>query len=189
MTMQLMIGVLALLGQTNEGSLTPPPADALSRPRPYEHVTSAAIDTISRNGSRFFAHGDLGGGWDRYDIPGKAKGQVVQTAFVATLELEGEEIVELAAFSPHRGRWCTIPLKQPVNGRIEPIVSSDMAVVHVDGWAYAFSPKQGTWDVVECHVSPAASIGAVRIFEEDRFAIFRLESGRWDVLDKSSFED
>ncbi|MFO0947772.1 MAG: hypothetical protein U1D30_17925 [Planctomycetota bacterium] len=155
-----------------------------------EHVlTTQELHLVSdRDGNRFAACSHATGGWDLWSSPKEVKVIPVASQGVLTFEISGGEIRELVAFSPVTGRWHRIALKKPTTSKCLPIVSQGIACFHVDGNAYAFSPKTGKWDVTPAANPLTVAQRYVSFHDHDRFGLFSDESGRWDVISAGEFD-
>jgi RNA polymerase sigma factor (sigma-70 family) len=79
-------------------------------------------------------------------------GGSMEGSYVA-LEVEGQDITEIAAYWPKSGAWVRQVLRKPVTGNIGPsMIEEQFALYSVGGHAYAFSALTGTWDSVDLQV-------------------------------------
>lgn len=142
----------------------------------------------SKDARRFFGHGRQGGGWDKWQAPEGVRGTVVISAGVATLELEGEVIDSIVAFSPKTGKWHPFRLIEPASKKLTPVISAGIVACYVNGHAYAFSAAKGTWDVVANSAPPTISADSAMAADDSQIAFFTEETGRWVVLSKAEIE-
>jgi regulation of enolase protein 1 (concanavalin A-like superfamily) len=93
--------------------------------------------------------------------------------------MQGDEIPELAAFSPKTARWNCFSLEIPATDAVRPIIGDWVVGVNVKGRAYAFSSLTETWDVTQSDALAGAEIGKIFSRHQDKTSVFRAETGKW----------
>ena len=148
-------------------------------------IQSADVMVIpSTDGRALFGFGDQGGGWDKYELPAGARAVPVLSQSTVGLMLEGDNMTELAAFSRETGRWHRCRLERPTSASIKPAVATEIVLVWLDGYAYAFSTKKGEWDVTPCKSQPEMNSDRVIFTDDEHVAVFSADTARWAVLKK-----
>ena len=110
----------------------------------------------------------------------------IWSANVVALELKGPKITQTAAACRDADRWFVLDLREPVTGKINPVVASTGLVFRGGRYLYAFSGQTQRWDVAEMrpnadgnYPSPVVSNDCVIVTEGDTVHIFNFETGLW----------
>src|SRR5882757_4219496 len=84
-----------------------------------------------------------------YRVPAGIQAIPIVNNDIVALQLNGEKISQVAAFSRKQGAWTIQDLKQPVDGPVSPVVSQGVAVSRAGRFLCAFSAQTGIWDVAD----------------------------------------
>jgi RNA polymerase sigma factor (sigma-70 family) len=127
------------------------------------------------------------GEWTSYDVP---KGMDVVPAAspgVVALMGIGDEIGQIATYTPYAGQWFPIDLKEPAKGRATPILGPNQAVYSIGRRVYAFSAQARAWDVLELPEGakpvPIVYLSRATVEHDDHLYIFSLRTGKWTDFD------
>jgi hypothetical protein len=113
--------------------------------------------------------------------------------FVA-LGLKGSKINRIAVADLASGTWYVQDLRQPVGGRVSPILGPQVAVYPLGRYVYAYSARAHRWDVVELpeNVQATPAIGpdgAATIQAGGHIFLFSVLTGKWDHIDVRAILD
>ncbi len=113
--------------------------------------------------------------------------------FVA-LGLKGSKINRIAVADLASGTWYVQDLRQPVGGRVSPILGPQVAVYPLGRYVYAYSARAHRWDVVELpenmQATPAIGPdGAATIQGGGNIFLFSVLTGKWDHIDVRAILD
>jgi hypothetical protein len=125
----------------------------------------------------------------RLHAPGDAP--LVVTPLVGPMSvpllIEGPKIARIAVFDLTDSKWYPQDLREPVAGKVYPIVGSDIVVYSLGRRAYAFSLRAKRWDVAElpdgASVQPIVSPGSATLRWKSHIYNFSSESGKWKHID------
>ena len=154
--------------------------------------TQDSVVSYQPKGTRLPAYSVAKGEWASYEVPRGVEVVPVTGSGVVAVTIIGDEIRQLAAFSPSAGSWVPIDLKEPARGRITPIVHSGMAVYPIGRRVYAFSAATRSWDVVELPEGskpmPSVSLDRATVKHEDHLYLFSVHTGKWTDFDARTGE-
>lgn len=155
-------------------------------------VMSSTITVVQPKGSdRIMAHSTETGVWKPYRVPQGVTATPIVTSDLLALQLEGENVTQLAVFTPADGAWSVRSLKEPTSGPVVPVSSGRLVVYTVGNRVYAFSGLAGRWDVLELEAPAPPTISTNRIFVESggKLCIFSDTTGQWSIFDSNSEKD
>ena len=150
-------------------------------------VASAEIIAVpSSGGDKVWAQSLKGGAWKLYRVPTGVKATIILSGNVLALMMVGPEIRQVVVFDAASAEWLPQDLREPVTGRVLPMINQDLAVYSTGRFVYAFSALAKRWDVLE----PAEGPRSVQFYSThfqvmvgSRLHIFSAWTGRWSHLD------
>jgi hypothetical protein len=105
---------------------------------------------------------------------------------VVAFALKGPKITRIAACDGVTGALIPQDLREPVEGRVMPIVGPDVAAYVTGRYAYAFSPALNRWDVVELAAGhgefPEVGSGHATVSAPGHIYTFSSKTARWDHI-------
>jgi hypothetical protein len=112
---------------------------------------------------------------------------------VMALALRGPKITRIAVADTASGTWYPQDLREPVEGRVAPIVGAGLAVYGVGRYVYAYSAAAHRWDVAELpeglRATPVVGPNGATIEGRGHFYNFAAKTGKWDHVDVRSILD
>jgi hypothetical protein len=106
---------------------------------------------------------------------------------LVALAIEGSKIHRVAVADLATGTWHPQELRDPVDGRVRPIVAPGLAVYNLGRYAYAYSGAARRWGVVELpedlRGGAVVGPGGATIEGHGQIYTFLPKSGQWEHLD------
>jgi hypothetical protein len=106
---------------------------------------------------------------------------------VVALMVSGPRITRLAASREITGDWIPVDLREPVEGRANPIVGQGIAVYGLGRHVYAYSSETNRWDVLDLpagtQANPIVGPGSARVENDGQVHEFNASTGRWKHID------
>jgi hypothetical protein len=176
------------------GDGAPNPASADTTDSPILSATGILQIAASRAGDRVAA-ANVGGRWRTYRPPQGVKVRPVPSGpsglFVA-LDLEGEEIPEVAVFSGRDGQWHTVKLEIPAKQKLNPISEGDLVVYLTGDRLYTFDGSRWNTHTFELggRMFPIRSnTGRGLSFRDTKHLyLYNRQNGRWEPFDWEDIE-
>ena len=108
-------------------------------------------------------------------------------AEVVALDIRGDHIGEIAAFSSKSGAWRICHLKKPVKGPIPIVVAGPVAVYFVGRELFAYSAEADMWGGIKLSewekYTPNISPHSVVVEQGDKVRVFNVKTGLWSMID------
>jgi hypothetical protein len=102
------------------------------------------------------------------------------------LALRGPKITRIAVADDASG-WHVQELRQPVDGRVMPIVAQGIAVYSVGRYVYAYAVEAHRWDVAELpdglRATPTVGPNNASIEGQGHIYTFEAKTGKWEHID------
>jgi RNA polymerase sigma factor (sigma-70 family) len=136
---------------------------------------------------RFTAHNAASGESSTYRVPEGIIAVPIASESAVVLDLKGEGISVVAAYSPQANTWVVHPLAAQVDGHLVPIVSKGLAAIQDGHRVYAFSASAQKWDVIEraegADGPPWMNNDYVLCEDEERVYVFGAQTGEWAAIE------
>ena len=162
-------------------------APQATRGRQPPTVASAEIIAVpSSGGDKVWAQSLKGGAWKLYRVPKGVKATIILRGNVLALMMEGPEISQVVVFDSASEEWLPQDLREPVKGRVIPIIDQDLAVNNTGRFIYAFSALAKRWEVRELAEGPSSVqlySNALPGHGRQPPACLQRRIGRWSHLD------
>ena len=108
------------------------------------------------------------------------------------LGLKGPKITRIAVAENASG-WHVQDLRQPVEGRLMPIVSQGVAVYGAGRYVYAFGTESHRWDAAELpegvRATPVVGPNTATVEGRGHLYTFTARTGKWDHIDLKAILD
>jgi hypothetical protein len=112
---------------------------------------------------------------------------------LVALALQGPTITRVAVADLASGTWHSQDLREPVRGRVKPVVAPGLAVYDMGRFVYAYGAEAQRWDVAELPegLQAATHVGPNGATIEDHGQIYTFipRSGRWEHIDVRTILD
>ena len=106
-------------------------------------VASREIIAVpSSAGDKVWAQSLKGGDWKLYRVPEGVKATIILSGNVLALMMVGPEIRQVVVFDAASAEWLPQDLREPVTGRVQPVIDQDLAVYNTGRFVYAFSARR-----------------------------------------------
>ncbi len=109
------------------------------------------------------------------------------------LGLKGSKINRIAVADLASGTWYAQDLRQPVEGRVAPILGPGVAVYPLGRYVYAYSAWAHRWDVAELpegvQATPAIDPDGATIRGRGHIFLFSALTGKWEHIDVRAILD
>jgi hypothetical protein len=149
--------------------------------------TDSIIATLSPEHNRILAYSAETGSGRAYRAPRDTKVAPVTSGGVLAVQADGPKVTELAAYDPKNGTWYKVELKEPAQGKVDPLLGGNLVAYSVGNRAYAFSAVADRWDVLELEkdavATPVVSNRFIAVEHDGRLYVFSAKTGQWSEVD------
>jgi RNA polymerase sigma factor (sigma-70 family) len=99
------------------------------------------------------------------------------------VDISGDRIDQVAAFSNKSGRWRTQDLRSPAKGRVSPLMNATIVVYAIGRHVYAYSAPTDSWDILELPegttAQPYLNPLSIVVQNGDSIHVFSARTGKW----------
>jgi hypothetical protein len=156
----------------------------MANPDPSAPILGPGVIALQPKGrGHVVAHSSQTGEWSAYRIAHGVKATPIIAGSSLALQMEGERVPEIAAYSVDAGNWVIQKLAEPAEGVASPIVMQQVVVYAVGRRIYAFSTVTGSWDTLELDEAAPPTVENYRawVYNKDRLWVFTAKTGKWST--------
>lgn len=177
------------VGAASTGTVAEAAGEAPAPPRYFRHEHSVIV--VSPVGDRATFHDFETGRSQSVELTGSKDAPIQVTPMLGpdlvALALDGSKIHRVAVADLASGTWHPQDLREPVEGRVRPVVAAGLAVYHLGRYVYAYSAAAGRWDVAELPEDlrgrTTVEPGGATVEGHGQIYTFLPATGRWQHVD------
>jgi hypothetical protein len=117
-------------------------------------------------------------GWEEYKLQGCKLIPIVRSNVVG-LEVRGDDIAEVAAFSADKGVWSQYKISKPIKGTISPHVNDNLVVYVLSEGVAVFHGPTASWSLLKGATKFEFQSGWVISRDEKGLAVFDPVAAKW----------
>jgi hypothetical protein len=155
------------------------------------------VIAVSADGERVTFHDIETGRSQSVELSGSKAAPIdvtpIRGSDLVALALEGPKIRRVAVADLASGTWHPQELREPVEGRVRPIVAPGLAVYNLGRYVYAYSAAARRWGVVELpeglRGGAVVGPGGVTVEGHGQIYTFLPKTGQWEHVDVRAILD